>query len=111
MSRTPWSRGLPALALVLCLAGAADAARSPTFRTPGFHNNGTRVDITVPYLSHGLDAFHANGVAPRVYSSPVVEEAVNPGVKPVFNLPFYGGVLSFGDYSTGATPRPRRPLR
>jgi hypothetical protein len=112
MKHTPsWNRAWPVLGLVLCLTGTAAAGRVPTIRSTGFHNNGTRIDITVPYLNNGRDAFNANGVAPRVYSTPVVNEIVFPGVKPVFNLPFYGGILSFGDYSTGATPRSRTPIR
>lgn len=111
MNRIIGNRGLPALALVLCLAELAHADRVRSVRAPGFRNHGTRVDITVPYLTNGRDAFHAYSVAPRIYSSPDVQEIIHPGTKPVFNLPFYGAVLSFGDFSTGATPRPSRPLR
>jgi hypothetical protein len=46
--------------------------------------------------------------APRVYASQNVDDPKNPGVKPVFNLPFYGAVQSFGDASEGAKPRASR---
>jgi hypothetical protein len=46
------------------------------------------------------------GVAPRIYSSPIVDDPKNPGARRVFNLPFYGGVMSFGDRSNGAVSKP-----
>jgi hypothetical protein len=48
----------------------------------------------------------AGRVAPRVYSSPNVEDTRNPGARPVFNLPFYGSVMSFGSRSNGAVSVP-----
>jgi hypothetical protein len=45
-------------------------------------------------------------VAPQIYSSPIVEDSKNPGARPVFNLPFYGSVMSFGDRSNGAVSKP-----
>jgi hypothetical protein len=107
MLRATWQKGLFALGLVLVLAGLARAARVSTFRTAGERNTGTRLDITVPYLTSGRTAFFTGYVAPRIYSSPILDDPLNPGAKPVFNLPFYGAVQSFGDRSNGATPRPR----
>jgi hypothetical protein len=46
-----------------------------------------------------------NGVAPRIYSSPTVDDPKNPQAKPVYNLPFYGAVQGYGDASNGAKPR------
>jgi hypothetical protein len=51
------------------------------------------------------------GVAPKVYAS---ENVAIPGptqIKPVFNLPFYGAVMSFGTANQGATARPPVYLR
>ena len=70
-------------------------------------STGTRVDITVPYTTSGNSTFMNGAVAPRIYSSPIVDDPSNPQARPVFNLPFYGGKQSFGDRSNGAKPRPR----
>jgi len=107
MNRASGITGLLALGLLLSLAGAAEASRVPMTRTSGYHNTGTRVDITVPYLTTGRTAFGAYAVAPLIYSSPVLDDARNPGAKPVFNLIFYGARESYGDRSNGAAPRTR----
>jgi hypothetical protein len=44
-------------------------------------------------------------VAPRIYSSPIVDDPRNPQARPVYNLIFYGGQQAFGDRSNGAAPR------
>ena len=44
-------------------------------------------------------------VAPRIYSSPIVDDPANPQARPVYNLIFYGGRQAFGDRSNGAVPR------
>jgi hypothetical protein len=87
------------------LAGLA-TAREPSIRTSGQKSSGSRPDITVPYLTTGNSAFMHGSVAPKIYSSPIVNDPNNPQAKPVYNLIFYGAVLGFGDKSEGATPRP-----
>jgi hypothetical protein len=69
-------------------------------RTPG-----VKGDISVPYLTTGKSAFGAYSVAPKIIASPIVSDSGRPGVKPVFNLIFYGAVQAFGDRFNGATPR------
>src|SRR6516162_2288416 len=99
--------GLTALAL-LATASAARADRVPSSRVPSPPPaTGTRPDIMVPYTTNGystLGAWHM--VGPKIYSSPVVDDVRSPGSKPVFNLPFWGGVMDFGDRSNGAMQRP-----
>jgi hypothetical protein len=108
MPRWSWAAGL--LAVVL-FEPAAWADRVPSQKTTQPPVPGARVDITVPYLTNGRTNLGAWYVAPRIYSSPIVDDTRNPGTKPVFNLIFYGSVMSFGDRSNGATPRPPNMLR
>ncbi len=107
MNRASGIAGVMALGLLLGSVGVAQAYRVPMTRTSGYHNTGSRVDITVPYLTTGRTAFGAYAVAPLIYSSPILDDARNPGAKPVFNLIFYGARQSYGDRSNGATPRTR----
>ena len=95
-----------ALALVVLSAAPVRAERTSGARVATVLNNGARGDITVPYTTDGRSTFMNRRVEPRVYSSPTVEDRKNPAVRPVFNLPFYGSVLSFGDKSTGAVSKP-----
>jgi hypothetical protein len=94
---------------VVFLAGAtARADRTPSTRQPSPPPaTGSRPDITVPYTTDGRSTLmNAGRVAPRVYSSPTVDDPRNPGARPTFNLPFYGSVMSFGDRSNGAVSKP-----
>jgi hypothetical protein len=101
-----------ALAAGLALgAGAARADRTPSAKTVAPASTGTRVDITVPYLTSGYSTLMSGGVAPRIYASQNVEKPQYPQVTPVFNLIFYGSTMSFGDRSNGAEPRPPNMLR
>jgi hypothetical protein len=100
-----WSAVAVALAVAASLAGSARAERLVTARTEGMKSTGSRVDITVPYLTTGNSTFMQGGVAPRIYSSPIVNDPANPQARPVYNLPFYGGRQAFGDRSNGAVPR------
>jgi hypothetical protein len=93
------------LATLILASGSANAGRTPSTRNFGQKSTGSRTDITVPYLTTGKTAFGAYYVAPRIYSSPIVDDPKNPQAKPVYNLPFYGGRQAFGDASNGATPR------
>jgi hypothetical protein len=103
--------GLTALALILT-ASAARADRIPSSRVPSPPPaTGTRPDIFVPYTTNGYSTLGTwQLVAPRIYSSPDVFDQVNPQARPVFNLPFYGGVMSFGDLSNGAVNRYPGPV-
>jgi hypothetical protein len=67
--------------------------------------------MTVPYLNHNGNAFQGYSVAPKIKSSPTVSDLKNPGAKPVYNLPFYGGKQAFGSGSNGAVQRPFLPPR
>jgi hypothetical protein len=100
-----WLTGAVALGLLFLGNGLARAERTPTARTPGQRSSGARQDQSVPYLTSGNQAFMGNGTAPRIYSSPTVDDPKNPQAKPVYNLPFYGGVQGYGDASNGAKPR------
>jgi hypothetical protein len=107
MFRHGWVAGVLAVGL---LAAPARAERVPSTKTALPPVPGARVDITVPYLTNGFSNV-GFPVAPRIYKSPIVDDTRNPGTKPVFNLIFYGSVMSFGDQSNGATPRPPNMLR
>jgi hypothetical protein len=102
-----WSLGLLAAALVALTASPAHADRVPSSKTVLPKSTGTRPDITVPYGTNGTSTLGVyQGVAPKIYNSPNVEDKKDPDVKPVFNLPFWGSIQSFGDRNNGATPRP-----
>jgi hypothetical protein len=90
--------------LVLCLVARAEARRVPPTRSDGYRSNGARNDVTVPYLTSGRSTFMSGSVAPRIYSSPILDYPRDPGAKPVFNLIFWGAVQAFGDRSNGAVP-------
>jgi hypothetical protein len=100
---------LAVLALALT-AAAARADRVPSQRVPTYPALGTRPDVAVYYTTNGISTLGVyQGVAPRIYASPIVDDPTNPQAKPVFNLVFWGAVQSFGDRSNGATPRPPGP--
>jgi hypothetical protein len=105
MKRWRWLAVALAIGVIAGSAGVASAGRTPTMRTEGMKNTGTRPDITVPYLTTGNSTMMHGAVAPRIYSSPIVDDPANPQARPVYNLPFYGGKQSFGDRSNGAVPR------
>jgi hypothetical protein len=100
--------GLVALGLLAAFAGPVRAERTPSMRTPTQKNSWPKSDITVPYTTNGRSAIlTGSGVAPKVYSSPIVDDPRAPQAKPVYNLIFYGAVQAFGDKSNGATPKPK----
>jgi hypothetical protein len=105
MNRWRWLAGAVAVAVLAAMAASASAARVPTTRTEGEKSSGSRTDITVPYLTTGGSAFMPGAVAPRIYSSPIVDDPSAPQTRPVYNLIFYGGKQSFGDRSNGAVLR------
>ena len=98
-----------ALGFVVCFTGSAFADRVPSTRTGGQKSTGSRIDQTVPYLTNGKNAFRGYDVAPQIKSSPTVSDKADPGAKPVYNLPFYGGKQAFGSGSNGAVQRPYLP--
>jgi hypothetical protein len=105
MNRWRWLAGVLAVGAVLAVTSLASAARVPTTRSEGEKSPGSRVDITVPYLTTGYSAFMPGSVAPRIYSSPIVDDPANPQARPVYNLIFYGARQAFGDRSNGAVMR------
>ena len=105
MGRRFWHLGLLAVAVVAAQICMAQAGRTPTVRTFGFHSSGARTDITVPYVTTGKSAFMSGSVSPLILSSPIVDDPNNPQVKPVYNLIFYGAKQSFGDRFNGATSK------
>jgi hypothetical protein len=99
------------LVLGLCwLPAPARADRVPSGKVLTSPSTGARTDVAVPYTTNGRTTLGVyQGVAPKVYESPIINDPVNPGARPVFNLPFYGGVQAFGGLSNGAVPRAFRP--
>src|SRR6516165_9727687 len=102
---------LLSMGLICGFGGSAFADRLPSTRSMGQKSSGSRIDMTVPYLTNGRNAFRGYDVAPQVKSSPTVSDQVHPGAKPVYNLPFYGGKQAFGSGSEGAVQRPYLPPR
>src|SRR5438477_6854461 len=96
-----------AAAVLALLAPAARADRVPSSKVQIEPQHGTKPDIRVPYTTNGNQNLGvANGVSPRIYSSPVVDDPRDPQARPVFNLPFYGAIQAFGGASNGAMSRP-----
>src|SRR5947209_14944865 len=92
--------GLGVLGLWLVAATQAHAERVPSTKVVLTPSTGARVDISVPYTTNGRTTLGVyNGVAPRIYASPILNDPVNPQGRPVFNLPFYGGAQAFGTLS------------
>jgi hypothetical protein len=100
--------GVLTMGIVLGAVSAAHADRVPSTRAEGTRDPGTRVDITVPFLTPPTN-FNAYNVAPKIYATPQVDDPAHPAVRPTYNLPFYGGVMGFGDGNNGALPRPTAP--
>ena len=108
MHRWRWAAGPLVLGLLALTAAAAQADRVPSHKTVIPRDPGVRGDITVPYLTNGNSALGVyQGVAPRIYASPVLDDPAAPQARPVFNLIFYGASQGFGDKSEGAVSRPK----
>jgi hypothetical protein len=99
--------GALAALLVFLAASAARAERVPSLRAPSTPaTTGVKPNIFVPYTTTGNSTFMSAGYSgPLIYKSPQVNDPSNPATRPVYNLPFYSGVQSFGDRSNGALPR------
>ena len=62
----------------------------------------------MPYLTNGFTTLGVyQGVAPRVYASPIMNDLNQPQDRPVFNFDFYGATRSLGDGNDGAVSRPK----
>jgi hypothetical protein len=93
------------LALLLVTAGTARADRVPSLRTASTTSPGTRPDITVPYLTTGYSTIMSGRyVGVRIYASGMVDNPYLETQPPVYNLPFWGGIVAFGTRSQGAMP-------
>jgi hypothetical protein len=103
-----WSTlaGAFTLGLFLLAAGPARADRVPSTKVVGLTLPTSNNPVFVPYTTNGYTTLGAYSVAPRIYSSPTVNDPANPNVRPVFNLPFYGSRMSFGSRSNGAVSVP-----
>jgi hypothetical protein len=96
-----------ALTAVLAWTPTAQAQRVPSQKVEIQPQFGARPDIRVPYLTNGFNNLGvAQGVAPRIYSSPSVDDPTAPQIRRVYNLPFYGGIMAFGAANNGAMDRP-----
>lgn len=105
-----WRRAVGPLVLGLFLltTTAIHADRVPSQKAVLPRDPGVRGDITVPYLNNGFTTLGVyQGVAPRIYAAPDVNDLKSSQVRPVFNLPFYGATKSFGDRSDGAVSMPK----
>jgi len=98
--------GLALLAiLVLPGVGSAQGSKVLTTRTAGWRSTGSRGDITVPYLTTGTTAFiRGNYVGVRIYSATMVDDLYLADVRPVYNLPFWGGMQAFSTRANGVMP-------
>jgi hypothetical protein len=112
MSRLFWSAALFALGLLLATTGLADAARVPSVRVVTYPSTAARSDVTVPYTTNGRSTLGvANGVSPLIVSQPGLGTFDDAQVRPVYNLPYYGGRQSFNSGFFGAVDRRPNSLR
>ena len=112
MQRWRWVLGPLALGLMLLTGSAARADRVPSARTVLPPSTGARTDITVPYGTNGYSTLGVwQGVGPIIYGGPAFGTTGSTLAQPVYNLPFYGAVMSFSTLSNGATSRPPNNLR
>jgi hypothetical protein len=110
MRHLRWSLGLLAGTIAVLAVNSAHAERVPSSKAVGPNVFPAQNNITVPYTTNGNTTLGVyQGVAPKIYSSPNVENKQYPDTKRVYNLPFWGSTQSFGDKSEGATPRPPGP--
>ncbi|HVS37632.1 MAG TPA: hypothetical protein VMS17_18865 [Gemmataceae bacterium] len=107
MGKMRWAAGLLTASLLLLTAGAAWADRVPSEKVEVPRDPGARGDIAVPVTTNGFGNLGVyQGVAVRIYATPVVNAPHNPGARPVYNLPFYGGSQAFG-WGEGVVSRPK----
>jgi hypothetical protein len=112
MTRLFWSATLFALGLLLATTGMANAERVRSVRIVTYPSTGARHDITVPYTTNGLSTLGVySGVGPLIVSQPGLGTVNDAQVRPVYNLPFYGGSQSFNSDSFGAIERRPNSLR
>ena len=100
------------VALLLADVKSVQAGKVPSRRTEFLKNTGARTDITVPYGTNGFSTLGVyQGVGPIIYGGPAFGTTGSTLAQPVYNLPFYGAVMSFSPLSNGATSRPPNNLR
>jgi hypothetical protein len=93
------------VALLLADVKSVQAGKVPSRRTEFLKNTGARTDITVPYLTTGFSTIiPGTYVQPRIYYAPMVDDLYLPDVRPVYNLPFWGGIQGFSALANGVMP-------
>lgn len=102
-----WHKAVGLMAVgLLALPSPARADRIPSRKVQIEAQPGVKPQIAVPYTTNGSGNLGVyQGVSPKIYKSPTVDDPTNPQAKPVFNIPFWGAVQAFGDRSNGVTPR------
>jgi len=94
------------LAVLLLTTTAIRAERCPTMIVasqpqPAEH------PVAVPVTTNGWSNINITPfVSYQIYATPVVNDVRNPGARPVYNLPFYGGTRMIG-WQDGAVSRPK----
>ncbi len=102
-----WAVGLLVPVLMLLTAAAARAERVPSHKTEIPRDPGVLPVVAVPVTTNGFGNLGVyQGIAVRIYATPVVDEPRNPQARPVYNLPFYGASQAFGS-SNGVDSRPK----
>lgn len=109
----PRSLLMIALAAALVVAARADASRVPSRKVEIVPSSGSRIDITVPYVTNGRSTLGVwNGVAPKILADPGLgNRADAPQARPVTNIIYYGSNLYPGSQFGGAMPRKPNQLR
>ena len=107
MNRWRWVAGPLVLGLMLLTAAACRADRVPSQKVEIPRDPGVRPVVAVPVTTNGFGNLGVyQGIAVRIYATPVVDDPKNPQARPVYNLPFYGGSQAFGS-SEGVVSRPK----
>jgi hypothetical protein len=109
----PRSLLMIALVAVLVAATQASADRVPSRKVEIVPSSGSRIDITVPYVTNGRSTLGVwNGVAPKILSDPGLgNRADAPQARPVTNIIYYGSTLYPNSEFGGAMPRKPNQLR
>jgi hypothetical protein len=112
MTRLFWSAAPIALGLLLATTDMANAARVPSVRVVTYPSTGAHHDITVPYTTNGRSTLGVyQGIGPQIVSQPGLSIVDDAQVRPVYNLPFYGGKQSFDSGKFGSIDRRANSLR
>ncbi len=107
MLRWNWAHGSLVLGLMLMTAATIQADRVPSQKVEIPRAPGALPVVAVPVTTNGFGNLGVyQGIAVRIYATPVVDEPRNPQARPVYNLPFYGASQAFGS-SNGVDSRPK----